>query len=495
MTGPIALALFVATAAGAQARFDAEAVRLNNRGVAQMSQQFTERASSSFAEAFQKDPRLAQAAINDGIALMALQKLDEAKKALQAALALEPGNAQAWYNLGLSQHAGNELEEALKSFQQAVTIDPRDADSTYFEGVCYQEMKEFDKAIAVFQKALAIDPLHASAEFQLARALQRSGNTTDAKEHFKRFQHLTSTKIGAPIGLSYGEQGHYSTVLPVEEHEAAKKAMIPVKLVSQPMVTGKTAPFTTTGGACMMDVTGEGRMDLVLMQTGAQAIRVLHNKGDGNFEEWDAEAAGLKASGHAVACAVGDYDGDGLNDLAVALDDAVLLFRNLGHGKFQDVTAEAGLVPKNRPTGITFIDYDHDGDLDLFLTGAPLTAGGLSNVLWRNNGNKTFTDWTEPTGLGGTGKTNAVILTDFNNDKAVDIVTSRDGFVERMSVAGDISTRKEMIVRQQVEPLIYVNPREGKYPTQPLYEGFQYISEEPWEREAELGPALGIAVL
>ena len=44
-----------------------------------------------------------------------------------------------------------------------------------------------------------------------------------------------------------------------------------------------------------------------------------------------------------MACAVGDYDGDGLNDLAVALDDAVLLFRNLGKGKFQDVTAEAGL--------------------------------------------------------------------------------------------------------------------------------------------------------
>ena len=70
----------------------------------------------------------------------------------------------------------------------------------------------------------------------------------------------------------------------------------------------------------------------------------------------DAEAAGLKASGHAVACAVGDYDGDGLNDLAVALDDAVLLFRNLGKGKFEDVTAEAGLAPRNRPTGITFID-------------------------------------------------------------------------------------------------------------------------------------------
>jgi tetratricopeptide (TPR) repeat protein len=469
IAGPLALALITAAAtwAGAQARFDAEAVRLNNRGVAEMGQQFTERAVATFAEAFKKDPKLAQAAINEGIALLTLQKLDEAEKALHAALALEQDNAQAWYNLGLAQHAGNELEPALASFQQAVKLDSRDADSFYFEGVCYQDMKEFDKAIAIFEKALEIDPIHASAEFGLARALQRTGRRAESAEHFKRFQHLTSTKIGAPIGLSYGEQGHYSTVTAVIEPEAGRKAMIPVRLVQQPMLpqVSKSRPgapaFTATGGACMMDATGSGSMDLVLMQSGEQAIRVLHGNADGSFEEIDAAAAGLKAKGHAVACAVGDYDGDDLNDLAVALDDAVLLFRNLGKGKFQDVTAEAGLGPRNRPSGITFVDYDHDGDLDLLLTGSPIQAGGAPNVLWRNNGNKTFAEWTEPTGLGGSGMTASAILTDFNNDRAVDLAVTGDG----------------------PAPLIYVNPREGKYPTQTLYEGMK------------LPPTTGIAVL
>jgi hypothetical protein len=167
------------------------------------------------------------------------------------------------------------------------------------------------------------------------------------------------------------------------------------------------------------------------------------------------------ATGHAVACAVGDYDGDGLNDLAVALDDVVLLFHNLGKGKFEDVTAAAGIAPRNRPSGITFVDYDHDGDLDLLLTGSPLQAGGSPNVLWRNNGNQTFTEWTVPTGLGGSGKTAAAILTDFNNDRAVDIAITGDG----------------------PAPLLYVNPREGKYLTQPLYEN------------KNLPPTVGIAVL
>jgi tetratricopeptide (TPR) repeat protein len=200
-----------------------------------------------FAEALKKDPKLAQAAINEGIALLTMQKLDEAKKALQQAITLDPDSAQAWYNLGLAQHAGNESELALKSFQQAVKLDPRDADSYYFEGVCYQDLKDSDKAIAIFKKTLEIDPLHASAEFAIARAYQRSGDIAAAKDHFKRFQHLTSTKIGAPIGLSYGEQGHYSTVTTVEVPETGRKAMIPVKLVAQSPVSqvSKSRPGNT----------------------------------------------------------------------------------------------------------------------------------------------------------------------------------------------------------------------------------------------------------
>jgi len=448
VAGPLTIVLLaLAVTAGAEPRYDSEAVRLNNRGVALMGQQFTEKAQQAFAEAFQKDPKLAQAAVNEGIALMTLQKIDEAKIALKRGIALDPNNPQAWYNLGLAQHANNELDDALKSFQEAVKLDPRDVDSYYFEGVCYRELKQFDKAIQVLKKALAIQPLHASSEFALARDLQATGDKEAAKEHFKLFQHMTSTKISAAIGLAYGEQGHYSTVTPVEEPQARQQAMIPVKLVAQNMLVDKPKMEHTSGGACMLDATGSGQMDLILMSS-PQAIRVLHRASDGKFEDLDTAASGLSLKGTGVACAVGDYDSDNLNDLAVATDDGVHLFRNLGKGKFEDVTGEAGLTSRNHPTGITFIDFDHDGDLDLFVTGSPLKSGNQSNVLWRNNGNKTFTEWTEQTGLGGTGKTAAAILTDFNNDRAVDI-----------AVTGDSPS-----------PVLFVNPREGKYPQQPLYD-------------------------
>jgi tetratricopeptide (TPR) repeat protein len=443
----LAFALLAGGGGGAHAasRFNTDAIRLNNRGVAQMGQQFTDKAARSFEEAFKRDPKMAQAAINEGIALLTLQKLEEAKKALRAALVLDPNNAQAWYNLGLAQHADNELDAALASFKQAAKLDPRDADSLYFEGVCYLELKQFDQEIDVLKQALAVQPLHASSEFAMARALQRTGHKPEAQEHFKIFQHLTNTKISAAIGLAYGEQGHYSTVTPVEEPQAIDRTMIPVRLEPEPMMADDAG--TETGGACMLDVTGSGQMDLVLMQSGAQALRLLHRNADGKFADRDAAAAGLEASGHAVACAVGDYDADGLNDLAVGFDDRLLLFRNLGNGRFQDVTAEAGLGPRNHPTGITFVDYDHDGDLDLFLTGEPLNAGDAPNVLWRNNGNKTFTEVTAATGLGGEGKSGAAVLTDFNNDRAVDLAVTGDG----------------------VAPVLFVNPREGKYPQQALY--------------------------
>ena len=97
------------------------------------------------------------------------------------------------------------------------------------------------KAIEAFQQALKINPLHASAEFGLGRALQRSGKTDEAREHLKRFEYLTHNKISAPITLTYGEQGRYSVAQDVITNEPSVGPMIPVTFVAQALGSANVA--------------------------------------------------------------------------------------------------------------------------------------------------------------------------------------------------------------------------------------------------------------
>jgi hypothetical protein len=173
---------------------------------------------------------------------------------------------------------------------------------------------------------------------------------------------------------------------------------------------------------------------------------MFRNTGTAGFELAAPAQTGLQVGGDGIACAVGDFDNDGLPDVAIAMSDRVLLFRNIGGGRFADVTETAKITSVNHPSGLIFVDYDHDGDLDLFVTGEA-NIGAKPNVLWRNNGDKTFTDWTQQAGLGGEGRTTASVLTDLNNDRAVDLVVTGSGSA----------------------PTFFANPRDGAFHPVPLF--------------------------
>jgi hypothetical protein len=319
-------------------------------------------------------------------------------------------------------------------------------------GSGYQQSKDYKNAILQYQAALQLSPLHASAEFGLARAYQETGALDEAKQAFQRFQHITSEKLGSPMTISYGEMGHYSMAQSIHVAEPEVGPMIPVRFEREPIGRDEKTMLASKneeeagGGSCMVDLFGDGKTDLVSLDEGAHAIRAYRNI-DGRFEEVPANQTGLDVSGDAIACTVGDFDNDGLPDIAVSLQDRVVLFRNLGHGKFSDVTKAVGITSESQPAGLTFVDYDHDGDHDLFVTGKPLAGAGGANVLWRNNGNQTFTNVTVPTGLGGDRATRNATLSDLNNDRAIDlVVTGSEG-----------------------APTFYANPREGAFRATPLF--------------------------
>jgi hypothetical protein len=450
----VAAIAFISTAmradegAGSKAQ---AAARLNNIGVAYMNQQFAEKALHQFQDAYQTQSSGVIPLVNEGIAYLYLRKLPEAEETLNKAVALDPKSLRGWYSLGISHMSDGSQESALADFQHALALDPQDPDIHYFIGSIDLGLKKYDKAIAEFTTTLKTTPLHASAQFGLARALQREGKVDESREHLKRFQDITQAKIGTLMSSSYGEQGRYATVQDMLAPPATPGAMIPVTFVpaagAAPINDSKHGVDAKGGGACIINLEGNGGKDIVTMASdGLHAYSIAPT---GALTPISNEETGLLVKGNGVSCAVGDYDNDGLPDLAVALTDRVILFHNLGNGKFADVTAAVGIRPINKPAGIMFVDYDHDGDLDLYVAGTVDTGQSLAgSVLWRNNGNSTFTEWTSATGLGGDGATRGAVLSDINNDRAVDLIVS--------GASGS--------------PQLYLNQREGAFKQLPLYE-------------------------
>jgi tetratricopeptide (TPR) repeat protein len=472
-----------------------EAARMNNLGAAYMNQQLFEKGLKAFQQAEELDPKLTIARLNEGIAFLNLQKIDEAKAALEDALKQDPKNPNAWYNLGLLAKNTGEAQAAIDAFKRVVDIDAADADTWYFLGTAYVQAKQFPQAIDAFLHALQLNSLHASAEFGLSRAYQQSADIDHAREHLKKFQYITQNKLGAPISLAYGEQGKYSRA--VESPSAVLKAPAQIKVrfadvTREAGIVGKGSPAGTKDlasflgpGACFLDYDGDGRPDIFVADNGPEGgLGLYHNPGNGKFEDVT-KKAGIDPSLHGIGCTTGDYDNDGAVDLAVTSGNRVFIFHNEKNGSFKEVAEQARIKSDNNNLGATFIDYDHDGDVDLYVVSGLRSAMPLEksdqvthaevhevphNVMWRNNGNGTFTDVTESLGLNALAPTFSAIGSDYNNDRAVDLVTTGE------EVTGGIVSGSV-----RYSPVLFQNPREGKFPQ------FSPISFS--------SPTLGVAVL
>jgi hypothetical protein len=221
-------------------------------------------------------------------------------------------------------------------------------------------------------------------------------------------------------------------------------------------------------GLAAGDYDGDGRTDLVLLtgsaiidsfkEAAAEHSNALWRNEGGTFRDVTA-GSGLGTSGWSYGAALADYDGDGNLDLFVACQGPNLLWRNNGDGTFANVASEAGVDDRQWAAAGCFSDFDGDGDLDLYVTNYahydveknkdtvtwytveqfPQFFDPCPNVLYRNNGDGTFSDVTELARVGGDGRGMTALATDYDDDGDPDLFVANDiGFNELFRNDGDL---------------------------------------------------------
>jgi len=232
----------------------------------------------------------------------------------------------------------------------------------------------------------------------------------------------------------------------------------------------KLLPETMGGGCAFFDYDNDGHPDLLLVNSSSwpwsktkpnlpPTHALYHNDGSGTFRNVTA-GSGLDFSSYGMGAAIGDYDNDGFQDIFISGLGGNKLLRNVGHGHFLDVTVSArvGGNTNNWSTSCAWLDYDHDGDLDLFVCnyvqwsreidlavnyqlpeigrayGPPMNFQGAFPYLYRNDGNGKFTEVSSSAGIRVTNKASGVPLgkslgvtpVDLDNDGWLDLVVAND---------------------------------------------------------------------
>jgi len=418
-----------------------DAYRANNLGVARLEQFDYKAGAESFRRALTIDSKLIIARINLAIALFNAQEIDAALKEAQAAAEIAPARPQSHYILGLIAKNQNRAEDAAASFKRVLEIDPNDVGANVNLGQIYVQQRKYSEAIAAFRLALAAEPYNATAMYTLATALLRTDARAEGQQLMTRFQALRQSGAATNIGQNYLEQGRYAEAIistGVENDLVDKTAPKVVFQNSNVGLPGAKLPVRNSKNtskanvnkqfaATLFDFDNDGDLDLAQATGNAAPMRLYRNDG-GKFVDATHAAGDLAKplNTNVYGVLAGDYDNDGMADLCVFGAGQAALFQNAGKGSFTNKTITSKL-PESPDVSISgaFVDADHDGDLDIFLGGfqnGTSRNAAAPNRLWRNNGDGTFTDISEAAKINLPSRAVAVVPTDFDNRRDIDLL-------------------------------------------------------------------------
>jgi tetratricopeptide (TPR) repeat protein len=461
-----------------------KALSFNNRGIARLEQYDYRHAIEEFQKAVDLAPDLVPALVNLGIAYYYDTNYKKASEFLNAALTIDPREPHAHFVLGLLNGKEYRKDEALEQFRDVIELYPDDTATNYNLGLTLMRDKDYAGAVKYFEKVLQVEPRHLSAMYNLGMAMMRAGMREEAQKVMTQLRDLKGedsggTQTGA-MGTQYFDEGRFAVAIgnydvPVPDALAGNHAARFVDVTAkaglrprQPKATQGQIAFkpgmelqaqtysrewaeknlvpSFGSGAAFLDYNGDGKLDLFVVNCdadGASPGTLYENRGDGTFTDVTA-AAGLAKAVRGMGVAVGDFNNDGWPDIYITGYGGNLLFRNEKNGKFTDVTAEAGVGGSAGEWSLSaaFFDYDHDGDLDLYVcdfvdlaqppSGTsfhfPDDFPGQPNRLYRNNGNGTFTDVTDKAKVAcSRDRSASLVFLDYNDSRDIDFCVTGDG--------------------------------------------------------------------
>jgi tetratricopeptide (TPR) repeat protein len=326
---------------------------------------------------------------------------------------------------------GLEYKQLIERFRQRLVENPGDYWTRIELGRLYIKCGLHDEAVRELDIAARDPDARARARHESALAHYRAGRfgraVTDGVEAMTADP--SNERARAALWLASRSLGDYPGNVPADFRMELKAGYAPARVQFENIAVRAGLDKICAGrGTAVFDYNNDGLLDIVV--TAAHAgCTLFRNNGDGTFTDVST-GSGLDQCINAFVVIAGDYDNDGFPDLFVTRQGFYYgdcgLYHNNGDATFTNVTRAAGVESWGAAYSASFVDYDCDGHLDLFVA---YNLGGMfdrrvQNRLFHNNGDGTFTDVTRESGLHSVFTTIGSCWGDYDNDGYPDLFLS-----------------------------------------------------------------------